>query len=569
MPTYTVKSGDTLSRIAQTQGVRVSDITGFRSGNPDLIFPGEVLTIGGQAPTPQATPTITSDTLRPATTPAYQTPTVPPAPTVPKTSGIPEISYAPTQQEQEQSRIIGEVRDLLTQTGGQAEFRRTQEEELGLTAKRENLQRIQDRINALDAQAFKQSTQIENRQLPEFAITGEQAALERSRAAQALVLGAEFEAAKGNLALAEDYVDRAVAAKYDPIEEQINTRLRNLELIQNDPETSRQDKKRALETEARLNADLQRIEDEKAEESAKWEILTLAASQGADSATLRRIENAQTKEEALNIAAPSLRKRNLDTVRLGNGSTVVIDTQTGEVVKNLGGAGATGGGVSAGGQYADDLDAIVGTVLSTIPSKFGQQTFNQQVANARDDADKINLVAAQVLKGQPAEFKNDFRNQAVGIAELDKAINLLDSGVQTGVIRNGAQYLFNVVGKDFDPKLAAINAHIVSAIQPYRNSVTGAAWGQQEDAEYAQLFGSTKYSPAELRQRLVQTKEMLKSKSAEGLNSFVNPLGYYDNPFSVGTLTPEVEQQTANTTSQTSSGGGFWSKVGSWLFGNE
>lgn len=45
--TYTVKSGDTLSKIAQQYGVSPQAITGYRSGNPNLIYPGEVLTIGG------------------------------------------------------------------------------------------------------------------------------------------------------------------------------------------------------------------------------------------------------------------------------------------------------------------------------------------------------------------------------------------------------------------------------------------------------------------------------------------------------------------------------------------
>ena len=46
--TYTVESGDTLSKIAGRFGVGVQDITGYRSGNPNLIFPGEVLTIGSK-----------------------------------------------------------------------------------------------------------------------------------------------------------------------------------------------------------------------------------------------------------------------------------------------------------------------------------------------------------------------------------------------------------------------------------------------------------------------------------------------------------------------------------------
>lgn len=587
MPSYTIKSGDTLGDIAYNNKTTSNEILRLNPQitNPNLIqaganinLPGGVTDaqfnslvsiLGGQTPTPPST--ITSDSLRQVNTPNYQTPTTPPPVAVPKTSGIPEVTYAPTAQEQEISRTLGEVRGLLSQTGGEADYRRTQEEEQGLMAKRENLQKIQDRLNALNAQASVQDNRIENRQLPEFAIVGEQAALERSRASQALVISAQFEAAKGNLALAEDYVDRAVSAKFDPIKEQIDIKLKNIQLLKDDPETSRQDKKRALETEAKLNSELQQIEDAKTEESAKWEILTLAASQGGDSATLRRIEQAQTKEEALRIAQPFLATKNIVFRELENGQTIAINSATGEVIENYGGAktGTVSGGGSSSGTYANDLDAIVGTVLSTIPSKFGQQTFNQQIENARDDADKINLVAAQVLKGQPAEFKNDFRNQAVGISQLDKAIAELDKGVQTGVLNNAKQYAYNIFGKDFDPKLAAINGYITSAIQPYRNSVTGAAWGEQEDTEYQQLFGSTKYSPAELRQRLVQTKELLKSKSAEGLNSFVNPLGYYDNQFDTGSLAPQISTDTANTTAQTSSGGGFWSKVGSFLFGDD
>ena len=48
--TYTVQAGDTLSKIARQMGVKISDISGYRSGNPNLIFPGENLTVGQQPP---------------------------------------------------------------------------------------------------------------------------------------------------------------------------------------------------------------------------------------------------------------------------------------------------------------------------------------------------------------------------------------------------------------------------------------------------------------------------------------------------------------------------------------
>lgn len=197
-------------------------------------------------------------------------------------------------------------------------------------------------------------------------------------------------------------------------------------------------------------------------------------------------------------------------------------------------AAAKGVGGGSGGQYASDLDAIIGATKATITSKFGQETFDKQMARTRDEADKINLVASVVLGKADAQTKSDFSNQAVGMKQIEKAIKMLDEGAKTGVLEAGAQYTYNLAGKDYDPKLAQINQLITSAIQPYRNSVTGAAWGDQEDGEYQMLFGSTKYSPAELRQRLVGVKEILASKSATALNSFVNPIGYYDNPFESG-----------------------------------
>ncbi len=195
-----------------------------------------------------------------------------------------------------------------------------------------------------------------------------------------------------------------------------------------------------------------------------------------------------------------------------------------------------GGEGGAGGAYGSDLDAIIGATKATITSKFGQQTFENQIARARNEGDKINLVASVVLGKADSATKTDFANQAVGIRQIEKAIALLDQGVQTGVLQNGAQYVYNIAGKDYDPQLAQINQLITSAIQPYRNSVTGAAWGDQEDGEYQMLFGSTKYSPTELRQRLVGVKEILASKSAAALNSYVNPMGLYGNQFERGTL---------------------------------
>lgn len=51
--THTVQAGDTVSAIARRYGVPTSSVTGYRSGNANVINPGEVLNIGS-APTPPA-----------------------------------------------------------------------------------------------------------------------------------------------------------------------------------------------------------------------------------------------------------------------------------------------------------------------------------------------------------------------------------------------------------------------------------------------------------------------------------------------------------------------------------
>lgn len=197
-----------------------------------------------------------------------------------------------------------------------------------------------------------------------------------------------------------------------------------------------------------------------------------------------------------------------------DGNTSTLKTIYKGIDPEKSGAAGTGGG-----KYASDFDALLGRVPLIIPSENGKVAYNQAIARARDDADKLQIVATVALKQAPSEVRNDFIKQSQGMSSIDKAIKLLDEGTRTGLLNDAAQYTYNLVGKDFDPKIAAIQGYITSAIQPYRSSITGAAWGDQEDAEYNNLFGSTKYSPKELKDRLQRIKQIMKDKSSSALTS--------------------------------------------------
>lgn len=215
----------------------------------------------------------------------------------------------------------------------------------------------------------------------------------------------------------------------------------------------------------------------------------------------------------------------------------IANTRSLTTTRVNGGSGAGGGSTP----YGSDLDALIGSAsqIAAQGGKFNLANFNENLKRARNDGDKINTIATAVLANAPATVKNDFNLQANSVNAVDQAIAMLDQGVQTGKLNSATQYTYNLVGKDYDPKLAQLNQLITSAIQPYRSSITGAAWGPQEDAEYQSLFGSLKYSPAELRTRLEGIKQIMLRKTSTGLNQAINPLGTYGNVFNPAGMTPQ------------------------------
>ena len=73
---YKVKTGDTLQTISRELNVPIQNISGFRSNDPNTIFPGETLTIG-QPNTPVVPATVQTNPNAPQVTPQNQAKVVP------------------------------------------------------------------------------------------------------------------------------------------------------------------------------------------------------------------------------------------------------------------------------------------------------------------------------------------------------------------------------------------------------------------------------------------------------------------------------------------------------------
>jgi hypothetical protein len=266
--------------------------------------------------------------------------------------------------------------------------------------------------------------------------------------------------------------------------------------------------------------------------------------------------------DALN--ADELRKVELETKKNANDKTTkdkryitlsdgatLYDTETGKVVsenvKNYAPQSssiypsiATTGGDSVSGKFVSDIDALAGTVSVSLP-KHQREALYVNLNKARNPEESLTIIASAA--NVPAAIKTDVINASTAIPNIDKALALIENGVQTGRLEQGKQYLSNIMGADSDPEIAQINQIITATIQPYRNAITGAAWGVQETGEYNAMFGNIGYEPAALKLRLQGMKDILRRSVASKIQSSINPMSFGSGAFtqSLDEVNPSAE----------------------------
>lgn len=205
------------------------------------------------------------------------------------------------------------IRDLNEKLLGRAKFRLTEEVEAGLPGLEATQRDLQGRLQALINQAQAIPLGLTTRAAKEsgistFGISTLRRDDLRENAIGSLAIAAQLQATQGNIATAQDMVDRAVEMKYGPIEEEIEVKLANLELALLSPSFTQSEKNKAAELKAEIEADKEKVATQKAEQKAIWDISVAVAGAGASADVLRQIQESQTKEEALRLAAPFLRE---------------------------------------------------------------------------------------------------------------------------------------------------------------------------------------------------------------------------------------------------------------------
>lgn len=215
----------------------------------------------------------------------------------------------PTIQETQTDDLTKRLQKLNEQLSGQSTLRTQKEQELEIPELQKTQTDLSSQLKALQAEALAIPISIQQEYFGRGAtIAGVQpiqTARLRENAIRALTISSLLEASKGNLALAQDQVDRAVAQKYDPIKEEISIKQANLELILKSPLTTLAEKNRAQQQKDIQESLNRSIAQQESNEKEIKQIAVDAVSKGADVVTLQRIQNAKSPEEALRIQTES------------------------------------------------------------------------------------------------------------------------------------------------------------------------------------------------------------------------------------------------------------------------
>lgn len=427
-------------------------LSGFQNVAPT----SGVLRVQNQAaPTAVPQEPITTDSLSPSA-PVNLPPAPMPAPTPDFTKILEQMqqqintpSPAEVQAQQERTGILGRIEGLLDKRGGQAARQTELEQQAGLPEQQRQLKEITDQIRQLNVDAFGATQKSENRLAPTFAIQGEQAQIERQRAVRQAGLAASAQAVQGNIALARQTVEQALEMEFGGIEAQLD--FQKLLLDENRATMTSAEKRRADALSLALDERKRLLQEQKAERDQVYNTMLAAAERGADNSTLQRIQNAQTQEEALQIASGSgVFAQESDDFQFISGTSNqpsgVFNKSTGQFIPTGG-----GGPVSLGTQGLETVDTQ-GNVLQYGTPEYVMERLRQTSGSTTKP------VAAE--REQLGKFANV-------VALTGNLVNSLDETTNDPIIG----YLRSLNPYDFDAK--TVNAQVTALVPSVARALYG------------------------------------------------------------------------------------------------
>lgn len=254
--------------------------------------------------TPMIPPTISSQNLSGSQAPV-QVPQYNERP-IPTYAELQQMFAQPTAEQtaarNEETGLLGTVEEILNKQGTKGQRKGELENQAGIPQLGAQLNEINNQIRGINASAFNETMRSENRQAPTFAILGEQAAIERQKSAQTFGLAAASQALQGNIALAQDNVQRALDAEFGGLESQLE--FSKLLLDRNRDRLNRADSNRTKALEFALGERERLLTEQRQDKQSVYDVMSIASKYQAPTAVLNKILASRNPGEAL-LAAGS------------------------------------------------------------------------------------------------------------------------------------------------------------------------------------------------------------------------------------------------------------------------
>mgnify|MGYP001615058404 CR=1 FL=1 len=314
-------------------------------------------------------------------------------------------------QQELQQKSGQSIVDIMSSLTGKTADQQQANELTGVNTETANLTKYAEQLAGLnsqasilnrEAQAVPLQVQENNRNTgaTDRGVAPQEAGALRLNALKALSIAQQSDiaaaAATGSqlrLQAAKDKAQQIVDLKYKPLEDALAIKKQQYEL--NKDLLSSIDKKRTEALDIALKREERNYNDTKA-------IATEAAKNGAPLGVIDAITKAKDFKEAISASGEYLKTPNTDIIKLDNGTTMLIDKNTGKVIKNFGGVKATGGSVTNSFAISENMlktnfnNDAVGLISNVIKSSKAKP--NQAMTDA------INVIAGvqQFVKDAPS-----------------------------------------------------------------------------------------------------------------------------------------------------------------------
>ncbi len=453
---------------------------------------------------------ITPDSLAPQ--PKLTLPTAP----VPTTAPVPQTNLTETmlktletdqtEAQKVQETGIAEILKSMSGLTGEAQALATEKEKTGFNVLRQDLQGINSQILRKQAELQQDDIQLisnmrseERRdtllpfaQMGQAKLAGDAQIVRALKNAEIGVLNATALAKQGDIALAQQTAEEAVAIKYEPYKDNIRKWENTLKVIE--PLLTRDEKKQAEVQKIKGQLAMREIEKAEVEEKSIQNLAFTAISTGnAPSNILSQVQG-KSVADALTTLAPYLKTQNTDVIQLDNGSTLLIDKNSGKIIKNYGGAKPVATTSTASPLVASSFGTLINTTANLEDTVAGKTSVKEQLASMLNQGDytgAYNQIANSVAKGLTGETKNRFENARIDYEVLSgfktALQSYIDAGGDTGLLKGTAEQITRKLGAVTDPNLTSLAVQLQREFQTYRNTMTGAAFTPKESAEYASV----------------------------------------------------------------------------------